>query len=467
MSDRDQHVDRLLREAMAGPVRAESADCLDVETLAAWSEGSLRTDDRALAETHAATCTRCQHLLAAMIRTEPTVAAAAPSPFRKWLVMLGPALGAAAAVALWFAVDPAPTRVPTQMVSLEKSTASADQQKNVAKERELAAPSSQAAPGDRPESRLAAGSSSRPREVEEADKTVRDADERKRAAEPSPKLFDRLADAKRKSMDGPSSGAPRAEATDNAPPMARALPAPPPPTPPPPAAPPLSARQDRGQESRDLRANEGVNQTANQPLSQQQVQALPSPSQNAAQNVVSPPPPASGERRVSEAPAAPTTTTTTTVTAASQPGRDSAAYDGRGQGRAGGVQGFMAETVGGSLGTFDVPTSTPSTRYRALNGRTIQRSIDAGTTWTTLRMLAPPAVVIAGVSPAPTVCWLAGTGGIVLSTADGVTWREAKLPEPGEIKTIAAVDGTSATVTMADGRTLTTTNGGTSWARPR
>ena len=124
MDERDQHVDRLLREAMAGPVRAESADCLDVEALAAWAEGSLDASNRARAEAHAATCTRCQRMLAAMIRTAPIAAAAPASPFRKWVMMLGPALGVAAAVALWFAVDrPSRTTEPEVMTMARSENA--------------------------------------------------------------------------------------------------------------------------------------------------------------------------------------------------------------------------------------------------------------------------------------------------------------------------------------------------------
>ncbi len=50
-----------------------------------------------------------------MLRTTPVAAASAGSPIRKWLMMLGPALAAATAVALWIAVDrrPAPARIDT------------------------------------------------------------------------------------------------------------------------------------------------------------------------------------------------------------------------------------------------------------------------------------------------------------------------------------------------------------------
>ena len=111
--DRDHAVEQWLRQT---PIAGERADaCLDAETMAAWTEGTLDAPLRSMAEAHAATCGRCQEMLAIMLRTTPVATASAGSPIRKWLMMLGPALAAATAVALWIAVDrrPAPTPVDT------------------------------------------------------------------------------------------------------------------------------------------------------------------------------------------------------------------------------------------------------------------------------------------------------------------------------------------------------------------
>src|SRR5262245_38978962 len=105
--DRDASMERLLREVMrttSADVRSPS-DCLDAETLAAWSEGALGDPQRALAEAHASQCSRCQALLAAMARTAPPVTTSSPSRWRWWMTMLVPAVAGAAAVSLWFAVD--------------------------------------------------------------------------------------------------------------------------------------------------------------------------------------------------------------------------------------------------------------------------------------------------------------------------------------------------------------------------
>lgn len=88
---------------------------LDAEVVAAWADGSLDPQVRAAAEAHTADCTRCQAVLAAMVRTEP----AAAQPGRGWLGArvrwLVPLAAAAAAVALWVGVSndvPAPGTPP-------------------------------------------------------------------------------------------------------------------------------------------------------------------------------------------------------------------------------------------------------------------------------------------------------------------------------------------------------------------
>jgi Putative zinc-finger len=70
---------RLLRETLRdGMTPASPPGCIDTETLAAWSEGTLSARDRAAVESHASSCARCQASLAAMARTAPVV------PARRW-----------------------------------------------------------------------------------------------------------------------------------------------------------------------------------------------------------------------------------------------------------------------------------------------------------------------------------------------------------------------------------------------
>jgi photosystem II stability/assembly factor-like uncharacterized protein len=61
------------------------------------------------------------------------------------------------------------------------------------------------------------------------------------------------------------------------------------------------------------------------------------------------------------------------------------------------------------------------------------------------------------------VCWIVGRSGVVLLTTDGFTWRRVPFPLTGDLRAVSATDGQTASVTTADGRVLTTTDGGASW----
>jgi anti-sigma factor RsiW len=87
--------------APAAPGGAPGPACLDAETLAAWADGELGAHERAAAEAHAADCSRCQTLLAAMIRTAPPAPEATSwwrLPAVKWLA---PLAAVATGLAVW------------------------------------------------------------------------------------------------------------------------------------------------------------------------------------------------------------------------------------------------------------------------------------------------------------------------------------------------------------------------------
>jgi Putative zinc-finger len=95
----------MLRETlgnqMVPPPQEGSSGCLDPDRLAAWCDGTLSRRDRAIVESHAATCARCQAMLAAMART--ATPAQAPRWWQtstvRWLVPI--ATVSALAVAVW------------------------------------------------------------------------------------------------------------------------------------------------------------------------------------------------------------------------------------------------------------------------------------------------------------------------------------------------------------------------------
>jgi hypothetical protein len=104
--DRDRTVERLLRQSLKP--RADSAPpgpCLEADALAAWADGALAADELAAAEAHVSDCSRCQALLAALIRSAPGEPVAEPWWRRRWaLGVLVPVAAAAAALVLWTVV---------------------------------------------------------------------------------------------------------------------------------------------------------------------------------------------------------------------------------------------------------------------------------------------------------------------------------------------------------------------------
>ena len=112
----------------------------------------------------------------------------------------------------------------------------------------------------------------------------------------------------------------------------------------------------------------------------------------------------------------------------------------------------------------EIVSSNPGSRWRIVAGRSVQRSMDGGSTWQD-QELGVSVALTAGSSPTPSVCWLVGSGGTVLVTVDGRTWRRLAFPETVELIAVRATDAQSATVTTADGRTFSTVDGGATWGR--
>src|SRR5262249_61650214 len=111
-----------------------------------------------------------------------------------------------------------------------------------------------------------------------------------------------------------------------------------------------------------------------------------------------------------------------------------------------------------------VVSSIPGMRWLIVGGATVQGSVAGGSTWQD-QELGVSVALAAGSSPMPSVCWLVGSGGTVLVTADGRSWRRVAFPEAVDLIAIRATDAQSATVTTADGRTFSTTDGGATWGR--
>jgi hypothetical protein len=387
--------DHLLRAALKAPVPEPPDSCLDAGVLAAWFEGTLDPAERAAAEAHAAECSRCQAVLAAMIRTEPP-AESRPwwrSPAFGWLV---PITVAAAALVVYVRMEREPR---TLQVAIAPSVAStpippatgeaASAQPAAKAERDTAVPSSTDA---------ARGSTRAvPRE------TAR--------LEPLLKARERLQEK---------------------PAMTEA---------------PAAASPAEAQQLKDRFAS--VDATAPQKTAQAQPVAPPAPPTAAA-----------------EPPAAATTPQKT-----SQPGLVVTAPEERARADAAApksvAESVIANVARSGAAGFRQPqvvlqTADGSTRWRIVAAGSVQRSIDAGSTWET-QSTGVAAIVSSGAAPSKSVCWLVGKGGLVLLSPDGRSWRRVPFPEAIDLVSVAATDASSAAVTTVNGRTFTTADGGKTW----
>ena len=125
--DRDQTVERLLRQSFETPPRGVAGDaCLDAETLSAWTAGSLSGSALEAVQLHVADCSRCQELAGTLARLSATVPHPEPSPApRRWLGWFVPLAAATAAIAIWFAV-PGHLGKPVTTDELARERASRD-----------------------------------------------------------------------------------------------------------------------------------------------------------------------------------------------------------------------------------------------------------------------------------------------------------------------------------------------------
>jgi hypothetical protein len=117
--DRERALERLLPQMLAETSGAGQPGCVDAETLAAWSSGTLRASDAAQVEAHLADCAHCQAVLGTFVRTAPPAAA----PDRVWtrwhLRWLVPLATAATALTVYLLLPGGDlTRAPETMVSM-------------------------------------------------------------------------------------------------------------------------------------------------------------------------------------------------------------------------------------------------------------------------------------------------------------------------------------------------------------
>jgi len=120
----------------------------------------------------------------------------------------------------------------------------------------------------------------------------------------------------------------------------------------------------------------------------------------------------------------------------------------------------LAETI--ALAN-EIVSPDPSIRWR-IAGAVVERSTNGGASWDAVPT-GVAAVLTAGAAPTSTVCWVVGRGGVVLLSTDGRTWRRVAFPEITDLSAVRATDARTASVSTADGRIFSTSDGGVAWER--
>jgi hypothetical protein len=430
---RDATLARLLAEALdskaAGDVK--SAACPDTEVLAAYAEHGLSGQEASRWEGHIADCGRCQKIIAGVVVSgenladaeiqeqgslvsasavrKPELQPAAleisrrPSLWRWW----APAIGLAAAVALWFALHPVlPPKPASPRAAVTAGTSQSTAQGNTA--------ASSAKPE---ETQMAQANVPPPPPAGISGGKLRDSEEPR--ANPS-------ADALKKS---PKQGSLQNERQT---PMSPAV-----------------SEVARAEASTAAKEKDGGAPSA---------QEMDAKRQTTDALAETPAPPTAAAPPAAEPAPAPEASQTQGL--ARQLDR-SAGFSSTNQVRA------LAKTLSSS-NVFASPDR--SVLWRVGPAGLIENSIDQGKTWQR-QASGVTADLVAGAAPSAKIAWAVGKGGIILRTEDGEHWQRVTPPSvaqkigPPDWVAIDARDELHATVGSPDLHRYATTDGGRTWVQ--
>jgi hypothetical protein len=395
-------MDRLLRASAPDVLTGEPNGCVDAEQLAAWADGGLDAAAARIVETHLASCASCQAMAAAFARVVPAAAVPARRTWTwRWIVPIA-ATAAAAALAIWVLVPRSPA-VP-------------------AAERTMA--ENEIAPAPAPRAPASATSAT----------------------------------------TAPVAPAPPADAMRKA------------------SAPAATARRDVATASTGAPVG-SLRQDVDRPVRQAAVEIRPEPPPRPSSPTTAPaaPPAAVAPRETSDAKAeAPLIQAQSgersfavSTTQAENLPVERPSFAGLSALAPSSVvsefsvpkimmDGISAIDVGGAIVDTRATATATASRWRVLANGTVQRSATNDGPWEAVT-IDPAAHITTGVAPLPSVCWLVGRGGVVLRTSDAQHFERVPFPATVDLVLIRAQDGTSATITAADGRMWTTTDEGKTW----
>jgi hypothetical protein len=400
-------MDRLLRASAPDMLTGEPNGCVDAEQLAAWADGGLDAAAARIVETHLASCASCQAMAAAFARVVPPAAVPARHTWTwRWIVPIA-ATAAAAALAIWVLVPRSPVVPAAERTMAENEIAPAPAPRAPASAASATtAPVAPAPPADAMRKASAPAATAR-RDVATAS-----------TGAPVGSL--------RQDVDRPMRQA-AAEIRSEPPPV--------------PAAAPAAIEAPSAPAAAATRPQETTTVTAAAPLIQAQ----------------------SGERSF----------TVSTEQAANLSVETARARGAFSPPPAGGVaaeftvpkimmDGVSAIDVGGAMVDTRATATATASRWRVLANGTVQRSATNDGPWEAVT-IDPAVHITTGVAPLPAVCWLVGRDGVVLRTSDAQHFERVPFPATVDLVLIRAQDGSSATITAADGRMWTTTDEGKTW----
>ena len=439
-STRDRSLERLLRTKLGdeqGRALPPTDDCIDAETLAAWSDRTLPADALARIDAHLADCIRCQSLLATFAQTAPVVHAGVPFWQRwatRWIVPVAAVGTAGIAIVIWTSMHQRAMQPAEPPAQLAKATQPPP---------EVIVPP--VPPTVVPDSALR--SAAKQLQANEAVAMKKPDTQRAQRAETV------------------AGGAPSAQTKT----AATAVPSPAPPAPQPSLLPPP---QPQLPPPATVAPPVGAGATAANAPAQSRVMGI------AIDGVATASDKLTASVVIAEfAAGAATEAVTKTLSDTVAVGGVAGAGGGSGRGGSGGGGGRGGG--GGARATPPPPPPPPpaqnaamarqseiaaaAVRWRIHLDGAVEKSTIGGNTWDRINFDPPNPPVTGGVAPSADVCWLIGRNGVVLRTIDGAKFQPITFPETVDLRSISAIDGLHATVATSDGRTFKTENGGLSW----
>lgn len=426
--DRDRATAELLRRSFAQSAAAQGseADCPAPDILAAYYERSLDSAETARCDLHFSRCARCRDELSAMARADEFSSTREENAPHKagWVWLwnwrwLAPAAAVIVILIVWAARRPATTRTaehksPAPLVAMSQPD-----------ERPPNPPSQEPLP----EAKI-----TMPHESGGVES----------AAQPKPNSS---VDMPRSTpLEQTPAPAPRKESAENSPLRGRNYTQ-------------LDELAKADQASKSAATQGVVAGTAAPGVAEGSSRSAPPPAQT-------PPPaaPAPGEKGLMASESANVEAEATASAPKTKHTAEPKRADAKQSAAAAGVSKYatQTETVIARNSETLIRTPDPNVVWRLTSGGFVERSLDGGATWEG-QLPNSDAHLVAGSAPAAEICWLAGRNGIILLTQDGAKWKTIPPPVPADFVAVAAQNGSTATLTAADGRKFSTGDGGKHW----